>query len=349
MTNNRKDDHANLALDQQREAKPSIFDDIRFIHHSFSRANFQEIDLSTEWGGTVHNWPFHINGMTGGSEYTRQFNDKLSILARETGLAMASGSISAAIKDPSVSETFTIIRKNNPKGFVMANLGAHHTVENAKKAVDLLQADGLQIHLNVPQEVVMPEGDRDYAMWEDHIAQMVEEVGVPIIVKEVGFGMSGETISRLIELGVKTVDISGRGGTNFIRIENDRRSQLDFSSIGYWGQTTPESLLESLPYQDQVGILASGGVRDYYDIFRALALGARAVGLSGRMLSLVHEQGVDAGIELIESWKEILRHLMLMVDAETIADLGKKQIIIQGELREYAEARGIDYQGLARR
>ena len=349
LDSQRKDDHVNLALEQQAAMKHSAFDDVRFVHHSFSDLSMQQVDLSTEWAGHSFNLPFYINGMTGGSAYTKQFNQKLAEVARETGLAMASGSVSAALKDPSVSDSFTIIREVNPNGFVMANLGAHHNLENAKRAVDLLKADALQIHLNVPQEVVMPEGDRDYRSWPDNIADIVSDLGVPVIVKEVGFGMSRETMEQLVRLGVQTIDVSGRGGTNFVKIENDRRDRLDFSDLNGWGQTTPESLLESLSVQRTLDVLASGGIRHYTDIIKALAFGAKATGLSGKFLASVHEKGVADTVQTVRDWESAIRHMMLMLGCSNLAELRRTNIVISGELRSWAEARQIDFTKLATR
>lgn len=345
----RKDDHVNLALEQQSKMTGSSFDEIRFVHHSFSDMAMSEVDLSTTWADHTFKLPFYINGMTGGSEFTKQFNEKLATVARETGLAMASGSVSAALKDPSVSDSFEIIREVNPNGFVMANLGAHHSLENAKRAVDLLKADALQIHLNVPQEVVMPEGDRDFSSWSDNITDIVHHLGVPVIVKEVGFGMSRETMEHIVRLGVQTIDVSGRGGTNFVSIENDRRNQLDFSALASWGQTTPESLLESLSVQRTLDVLASGGIRHYLDIVKALAFGARATGLSGKFLSSVHESGIDATITLVHQWEEALRHMLLMLNCRNLEDLRRTNLVITGYLRDWAIARQIDHTKLATR
>lgn len=349
LAQQRKDDHVNLALEQQSKLQTSAFDDIRFMHHSFSDVKFDQIDTSTQWANTTHRFPFYINGMTGGSTYTKQFNDSLSKLAHETGLAMASGSVSVALKEPEVRDSFTIIRKNNPNGFVMANLGAHHDLENAKRAVDLLEANALQIHLNTPQEVVMPEGDRDFSTWKENIQQIVEGLDVPVIVKEVGFGMSKETMEELISLGVKNIDVSGRGGTNFVNIENDRRDTIDFSLLGEWGQTTPESLLESLSLQKEVNILASGGVRSFYDIVKALALGAKATGLSGKLLQTVHLEGVDAATQIVLDWEKAIKHMLLLLNCHNIQELQETQLLLSGPLREYAELRKIDYKYLARR
>lgn len=347
----RKNDHVQHALSQSRQNNTSEFDRIRFIHQSLNQTKFETIDLSTHWAGITHEWPFYINGMTGGSDFTYQFNDKLSKVAQQTGLAMASGSVSAALKDASVADSYRVIRQNYSNGFIMANLGAHHSLENAQKAIELLQADALQIHLNIPQEVVMPEGDRDFASWQKNIHDIVEHLGVPVIVKEVGFGMSRETIQALVDLGVETIDISGRGGTNFIDIENQRRDQLDFSTISNWGQTSPESLIEAQDFinSQQIDVLASGGIRNFIDIFKAIALGAKAVGLSGYFLKSVHEQGVDKTVEIVENWKESLRHLALLLGAQSIADVQQHPIMLDQTLTHWAYQRGINIDHFSKR
>ncbi|MFK8243229.1 MULTISPECIES: type 2 isopentenyl-diphosphate Delta-isomerase [unclassified Facklamia] len=343
----RKDDHVEQALTQQQQHTHSQFESIRFVHHSFAPLAIEDISISTEWANHQHTLPFYINGMTGGSEKTKHYNQQLAQLAHHTGLAMASGSVSGALSDSSVADSFTIIRKENPNGFVMANLGAHHSVENAKRAVDLLQANALQIHLNVPQEIVMPEGDRNFKSWLPNIEAIVKSLDVPIIVKEVGFGMSQETIQQLINVGVTTIDISGRGGTNFIAIENHRRDHLDFQSLINWGQTTPEALLEASPYMDKTTILASGGINDFSDIIKALALGAQAVGLSGRFLHMVHTNGVEKSIIQVNEWTEAIQQMMLLLGARTIKDLHQTDLVLPPELAHWAQARGIDWQQFA--
>lgn len=350
----RKNDHVAHALEQQNRTSQHPFDDIRFVYHSFSQTTLDEIDLTTTWANHTHSLPFYINGMTGGSDFTKTINQKLAIVARETGLSMASGSVSITMKETKAKESFEIIRKENPAGFVMANLGAHHSLENAKRAVDLLEANALQIHLNIPQEVVMPEGDRDFTMWSKNIEDIVRHLSVPVIVKEVGFGMSRETIEHLLELGVQTIDVSGRGGTNFITIENERRDQLDFSELANWGQTTPESLLEAYSVQmngvnPSFHLLASGGIRHYLDVIKSLALGADGVGLSGKFLWMVHEEGIDATIRWVQQQEEAIRSLMLMLDTPSISSLKTTQIILHNHLKDWAKARRIDWTHFANR
>ena len=344
----RKDDHLKLALAQQGE-KASDFDQLRFVHHSLALLKAEDVTLVTEWAGKSHPFPFYINAMTGGSTKAKQYNQQLSILARETQLALASGSVSAALKDPATADTYRVMREVNPEGFILANLGAHHGVENAKRAVDLLKADALQIHLNVPQEVVMPEGDRDFSMWLTNIEQIVRQLDRPVIVKEVGFGMSQQTMRQLINIGVRTLDVSGRGGTNFIQIENERDSTYDYRTLYQYGQSTAESLLESLPIQAECELLASGGIRQPVDIAKALALGARAVGVAGGILAMIHHQGVEQAIEQVRNWQVQLAQICLMLGAKSVPELQQTDIVLNGSLREWAQDRQLPYQQLAQR
>lgn len=345
---NRKDEHVSLARAFHQKPKENDFDAIRLIHNSFVGTRLEEIDLSTEILGLQLSAPFYINAMTGGSEKTKQINHDLAIIARETNLMMATGSVSAALKDPNVADSYSIVREVNPDGLILGNMGAGRTSEDAKKIVDLLQADGMQIHLNVPQELVMPEGDRDFHDWPKNIQETVQQLNVPVIVKEVGFGMNKETLQQLQTLGVKAIDVSGRGGTSFSQIENARRKKRELSYLDDWGQSTVISLLEAQTI-NELTLLASGGVRDAYDIFKALCLGAKAVGISATILDYLISNGIDATIELIEDWKTQLRRLYLMTDKAKTADLIRNPIIISGAPKEWCQARSIDYKKLALR
>lgn len=348
--NNRKNEHVSLAEHFYREEQQTDFDSLHFVHHSFSQTGTQKIDLSTSFAGFSMAQPIYINAMTGGSKWTKKINEKLAIVARETGLLMATGSVSAALKDPSVEDSFTVVREANPNGLILANLGGGKKLEHAKKAVDLLQADGLQMHLNTPQEIVMPEGDRDFSTWIEDLEDIVANVGVPVIAKEVGFGMSRETIQLLTEIGIKTVDISGKGGTNFAQIENYRRKDDKMDYLEDWGQSTVISLLEAQPFIHDTEILASGGIRTPLDIVKSLSLGAKAAGISGHFLHFIlKEDGVDQTIALVENMKQHVADIMTLLRAENIADLQQADVIISGTVKEWCEARGIDYKAFARR
>lgn len=345
---NRKDEHVSLAKAFYQE-QTNDFDLIRFVHHALPETNQAAVDISTNFLGFHLPAPFYINAMTGGSERTGKINRDLAIVARETNLLIASGSVNSALKDPELAATFTVLRKENPAGVIFANLSAAASVAQAQQAVALLAADGLQLHLNAPQELVMPEGDRDFTGWLENIGEITQTLDVPVIVKEVGFGMSSETLESLRAVGVQAVDISGRGGTSFTQIENSRRTHHEFAYLDSWGQSTAESLLESLPFQNQLTILASGGVRNPLDILKALSLGAKSVGISGVILNQLLTNGVAGAIALIQAWQAELATLYTLVGKTRTDELLTTDLILSGELRDWCDSRGINYQQLAHR
>lgn len=337
LARQRKDDHLRLALAQQAEMSESPFDEVRLIHHAFTQAKYEAINLTTEWGGKQHALPLYINAMTGGSGKTQWYNEQLAKVAKALSLPIATGSMSIALQDPQAIESFTVMREIYPEGYILTNLGAHHAVSNARRVIELIQADAIQIHLNLPQEIVMPEGDRDFGNWQHNIEQMVMELEVPVIVKEVGFGMSRKTIQQLLQCGVQTIDVSGRGGTNFAQIESDRHIHGDRSLFVNWGQTTPESLLAARPFLNQATILASGGIREAMHVIKALAMGASAVGVSGYVLHLIDTVGTEATIETLSQWVEDIRLAMLMLNAPTIPALNQVDWLTTGDLRAYQQ------------
>lgn len=344
---NRKNEHVSLSENFYAQGDSS-FKDIHFVHHSFPEMKVSEVDLSTKLGSLEFSLPFFINAMTGGSDWTGKLNQKLAILARETGLAIATGSISAGLKNPSVSESYSIVRKENPNGLVFANLGAGHGSENAKKAIDMVEADALQIHVNAPQEVIMPEGDRDFSKWIENIQDILENIDVPLIVKEVGFGMSRETVQLLEDIGVKYIDISGKGGTNFAQIENFRRREKKLDDMEPWGQTTAVSLLEAMAVKDKSQIISSGGIRSAQDILKSLALGADLVGVSSEFMHLILKD-VDEAIEVVTQWKLELERSMTLLSARKISDLKKTDLIVSGDTAHWSQLRGIDLKEYANR
>ncbi len=337
----KKDDHVILAEKFYGESKTSDFDNIRFVHHSFPEMSLEEADISTSFSAFTVEQPFFINAMTGGSERTKSINEKLATVARETKLPIASGSLSVAIKETSLIDSFKIIREINRKGLVFANLGAEHTAENAKKAVDILEADAMQIHCNAVQEIIMPEGGRDFSNWLKNIEKIVKSLDIPVIVKEVGFGMSRETIKQLKDIGVKTIDVSGSGGTNFAKIENYRRDTSKYNYLEDFGQSTVVSLLEAQEFINDTEIIASGGIRNPLDVVKALSLGAKAVGISGLFLNMVLNDGVEKTIEEINNWKTKIASIMTLLGKRKVADLTQADLLIFNEVKEWCIARGI--------
>lgn len=341
MSWNRKDQHIHYAEMQYQQQSDNGLDQVRFVHQSFSEMSINDVNLTTKLGSLSLDYPFFINAMTGGSDKAHVINKNLALIAKETNLAMAVGSVSTAIKNPELADSFKVVRKMNPNGILFSNLGAHHSLENAKIAVDMIEADALQIHLNTPQEIVMPEGDRNFTNWLSNIEEIVKELHVPVIVKEVGFGMSKETIQQLIDIGVTMIDVGGRGGTNFVHIENERRNEKEFDYLLNWGQNTAESLLEAHFYRKQADFIASGGIRNPLHMLAAFGLGAKVTGISGEFLHMVLTKGNESTINRVNEWKYELSALMALVGAKSIEDIEKKALVLSPELNNWCKERRI--------
>jgi len=337
----RKWDHIRFAL-QNRQNRSTVFDDIKFIHQSLPNISVTDVRLDHSIGELYLSSPIFINAMTGGGgEKTYQINKELAMAAKLTGLAMAVGSQMSAIKDKSERYTYEIVRKENPQGILIANLGSEATSDIAKIAIDMIEANALQIHLNVIQELTMPEGDRDFSGALRRIETIVKAVDVPVIVKEVGFGMTKETVKALSQVGVAAVDIGGAGGTNFAEIENKRREKT-FSFFNEWGIPTPISIIEAAFISEKISIVGSGGFLTGHDIAKGIAMGANAIGMAGVFLRILVENGLEALQKEIETLHNELIMIMTALGANTIADLKKAPLIISGETYHWLNQRGID-------
>lgn len=344
----RKDEHVQLALGSG-PAATSHFDQLFFVHQSLPNIGLMDVNLQVNLPNLALKSPLYINAMTGGSEKTGHINAGLAMVARATGMAMGVGSQHAGLRNESLVHTYQIVRKNNPEGIIFANVGADAPLEFALQAIDMLQANALQIHINVPQELIMPEGERDFTGWLRRIEKIIHQVEVPVIVKEVGFGMSKKTLQLLSGIGVQYVDISGRGGTNFIGIENRRRENQEYDYLKEWGQTTPISLLEAQEDVNEMTIFASGGIRNPLDVVKCLSLGAKAVGLASPILRVLQKEGIDKTIEEMNQWHEQIKTICTMLGARTVAELCTCPLVITKEVREWCEVRGINVRKLAQR
>lgn len=333
---NRKDEHIKYAL--QQDPKKNDFDRLRFVHHSIPTIGIEDVDYSTYMGRFPSSVPIYINAMTGGSDQAKLLNQKLYKIASTFGIPFALGSFSSGLKEENMVDTYKVFdleAKNRP--IVLANIGADKSVADAKKTIEELKADILQVHVNAPQEMVMPEGERDFTKWETNIKEIVKELEVDVIVKEVGFGMSKETIIKLKKLGVKLIDVSGRGGTDFVGIENARR-KTKMSYLENYGLSTVESLFEAKDISN-MRVYASGGVRHAFDVVKALALGAEAVGMSKFFLDLVNNKTMEEAIEETEQLLYEIKEIMVLLNAKNIHDLRHTNFLLDLELKNYLDQR----------
>ena len=329
---NRKDDHIKYAL--EHESDYNSFDDVELIHSSIPKYNLDEIDLSTHFASHDFEFPFFINAITGGSENAKKINQKLAKVANECNLLFVTGSYSAALKN-SDDDSFKIVKKENPDLQLATNIGIDKNYTAGITAIKALNPLFLQVHVNLMQELIMPEGSRNFNEWENNLREFVQNIEIPIILKEVGFGMTEDTIKQGIKLGIKTFDISGRGGTSFAFIENMRReNSLDY--LNNWGQTTVSCLLNLKDYTDKVEIIASGGVRNPLDMIKCLVLGAKAVGLSRTILELAVKYDVESIIKIVENWKTECKMIMCALNTKNIKELQNTKYVLYGKTLEFS-------------
>lgn len=300
----RKNDHIRLA----KEENTSLNFELDIDHVSLPTFDFDEINLETLFLGHKIKYPIYINAMTGGSKSAQKINEKLALYAKKYELPIVLGSQSAALKNEKLIETYSCIKKIYPNCFLVSNISANYNYKDALKAINMVNANALSIHLNLLQELIMKEGDRKFRHWQKNIKEIVENINVPVLVKEVGFGMSKQTIKQLENLNVKYIDISGYGGTNFARIERRRQNNnnIVFDNIGI---STYQSLINAK--NSQATIYASGGINNGLDVFKALYLGAEAVGLSNFFLKLTDLEDEIAFSKIEELINEIKVSFMI--------------------------------------
>jgi len=335
----RKDEHVSLAEHYFHGDQPNDFDEVRIRHDALPETTVAEISTNTTIGPWHWSSPLYIEAMTGGSIQTGKLNARLGKIAAACKLPIATGSQSVAIKDPSLAPTFSVLRENNPNGLVFGNLGAGQSLAAANTAIKMLHADALELHLNAVQEIVMPEGERDFN-WLANINHLVAHLDRPIIVKEVGFGISRPTMQQLYAAGVRYLDLGGRGGTDFAEIENRRRPQQEMTYLRSFGLSTVESLLAVNDHPKDLTIFAAGGIRQPLDVLKALMLGADAVGVAGVILHELLHHSDDEVIAMLTSWQYQLRLLMALVGAKKLSDLPQlsDKLIYSAKIQAYRQS-----------
>ena len=328
MSQNRKDEHIKYAL--KYESPYNSFDDMELIHCSLPKYDLDEIDVTTHFAGRDWEFPFYINAMTGGSEKGKDVNQRLAQVAEACGILFVTGSYSAALNNP--ADASYAVKKDKPDLLLATNIGLDKPYSLGQQAITNLHPLFLQVHVNLMQELLMPEGERSFKTWRTHLKDYAEKSTVPVVLKEVGFGMDLATIQMAYDLGIRTVDLSGRGGTSFAYIENRRGGNRDY--LNNWGQSTLQALLNAQPMMDKMDLLVSGGVRQPLDMVKAFVLGAKAVGLSRTMLELIERYSVTEVISIINSWKEDIRLIMCALACQNLTELRQVPYLLYGRLQE---------------
>ncbi len=300
-----------------------------------------EIDLNCFFLGRKLDYPLIINAMTGGTDQARKINQDLASIAARFNLAMAVGSQTIAVNNPDLRESFNVVRQANPDGVIIANAGAGADLNTALQAVEMIKANALHLHFNVPQELAMAEGDRRFKGIIENVRQIIKECPVPVIAKETGFGFARESVARLYGAGVRFFDCGGQGGSNFIAIENQRGGK-DNSELEEWGIPTAQSLAETISLQLPLTIIASGGIRTAVDAAKALAMGADMTAMAAPLLKVLLQQGIKRLEQYLHEFFYRLQAVLLMTGSKDLDELRKKPLIILGDTAERLRLRNIE-------
>jgi len=356
----RKDEHIRICLEEDVKAKDITtgFEDVFLIHRALPEINLKEINMVTDVFSHKFSAPIIVEAMTGGTEKSFEINAAIAQAVEELGLGMGVGSQRAALENPKMERTFSIVRKNAPNAFLVANIGGpqivKYDIEKVEKAVEMIEADALAIHLNPLQEVVQPEGETNYAGVLEKIMKIANALDVPVIVKETGAGIAAEESSKVEEAGASGIDVAGAGGTSWAAVEYYRakqRGDLLGQEVGKnlwdWGIPTVVSLIEVARSVD-LPVIASGGVRSGQDVAKALALGADLAGLAFPILRPALKSSEEVK-RRISSMTHQLRTVMFLVGADSVKRLKESPLVITGITAQWLKARGFDLEVYARR
>ncbi|RCW42660.1 type 2 isopentenyl-diphosphate Delta-isomerase [Paenibacillus prosopidis] len=341
-TAKRKGEHIRICLQEQVNSVgiETGFERYRFKHNALPELSFHEVKLSTEWLGKRLGAPLLVSSMTGGTDEAGAINRRLAIVAEERGWAIGLGSMRAAIENEELAASFSI-RKDAPTVPVIANIGAVQLnygfgVDACRRAVEIAEADALVLHLNSMQEVFQPEGDTDFRSLLSAIEQVCKSIGVPVGVKEVGWGIDGDTAAALDRVGVAFIDAAGAGGTSWSQVEkyrsNDSLRRQAAEAFADWGIPTAESIVEIRKQLPAASVIASGGLRNGVDAAKAIALGANLAGFGRVLLPQAANGNSEVSIEQLKlQFERIefeLRTAMFGIGAGTISELRQTKRLI---------------------
>ncbi len=332
----RKADHIRINLDEDVgfDRLTDGFENYRFIHQALPELDLKSIDLTARLFDKTLKAPVLISSMTGGTEQARQINLNLAQAAQRYGVAMGLGSQRAGIAHPETIDTFKV-RHIAPDILLFANLGAvqfnyGYGVDECKRAVEMIEADGLILHLNSLQEAVQPEGDVNFAGLAKKIEVVCKQLDVPVIAKEVGWGISERTAKLLVNAGVAAIDVAGSGGTSWSQVEMfrapDELHKRVAAAFRDWGIPTAQSIQMVRRSAPDVPIIASGGIRSGIDIAKAIALGATIGGMAGPFLKAA-AVSTEAVTETLEETIRVLRIAMFAAGAGNIEALEQTPLI----------------------
>jgi len=329
----RKSDHIRINLEEDvRSGLTTGLERYRFIHRALPELDLEKVDLSQELFGRRLKAPVLISSMTGGTEQAAAINRTLAQAAQQSGIAMGVGSQRAAIEQADLAASFQV-RAYAPDILLLANLGAvqlnyGYGVETCQRAVDMIEADGLILHLNALQEAVQPEGDTHFFGLARKIEQVCRALSVPVIAKEVGWGFSEADVRLLKEAGVAAIDVAGAGGTSWSQVEMHRAKDESQKRLAAafvdWGIPTSQAILNVRRVSPELKVIASGGLRSGVDIAKCIALGARLGGMAGPFLKAA-ARSLEETVQMIGELRREIQVCMFAAGAGDLEQLSQLQ------------------------
>jgi len=327
---NRKQDHLDICLNQPIEHGSTGFENYSLIHQALPDYNLKDIDLSVKFLGKKLQAPIIIASMTGGTDIATKMNQQLAQIAEEFNIGMGVGSQRIAIKNSKPNQDFQL-RKWIPNSLLLGNLGAIQlnygfSIKHYQLAVDMLQADGLYLHLNPLQEALQPEGETNFAGLEKKLLQLKKNINVPIIIKEVGQGISTETAKKLKKMGFSIIEATGKGGVSWTLIETIRSKSSMGATFADWGISTAKSL-ENCRKVPGLTIIAGGGIRTGIDIAKSICLGASLISIGLPILKAVNKSK-QAAKEYLQTIIKELKIALFCLGVKNLEELKKNSKVL---------------------
>lgn len=350
-TSSRKEEHVNITLtkDVSFRTKTSGFERWEFLHNALPELNFSDLDTSVFFLGKRLALPLMISSMTGGYKDAGRINRGLAEVCAELQIAMGVGSQRQAIENKTFHRTFSVVREVAPGIPIIGNIGAAEVAQlkdasPVQRLAELVHADGFAVHLNPLQEFLQPEGNTNFRGVLNGIELLVKALPIPVIVKEIGAGISAHVAKRLINVGVKIIDVAGSGGTSWAGVEIIRKNgnpgkpkrQAFADAFWDWGIPTVDALRQVVSFKTHTPslmVIASGGITSGLDVAKAIAFGADLAGAARPFLKALAVGGPRRLRQEIGTWERELRGAMFLTGSRTIADIQQQQLVLRQALR----------------
>ena len=333
---NRKKDHVEVCLnDDVNYQQDNGLQNYQFIHNALPEVNFDEVTTEAEMLGRSFTFPLFISSMTGGYSEAGSINAQIAEFCENNNLPFGVGSQRAMLEHPEERDSFGVVREKAPTAFIAANIGGAQLIggledDHLRLMIETIRADAVIVHLNPLQELVQPEGDRDFSGIEQGIRKLVVDSDLPVIVKETGAGINSEVARRLLAVGVQVIDVAGAGGTSWAKVENKRRVNTKlFEPFDNWGLQTAECIREinELRGEYRFELIASGGVYSAHDMVKSICLGADFTANARPVIQALSDGGLEKLQQLFDNWRYQTRMILTLLGCKNLKQCNQKHLL----------------------